>query len=382
LNLVPFAKPAVSITDTIQVLLVEDESAYAYLLQTFLVSTPYIELTHVDCLNDAIVRLKSSPVDAVLLDLNLPDSRGINTVRRVHQENPQLPILVLTGVDDEELAIAALREGAQDYLVKGEVQRGWLVRAIHYAMERQQTLDRLHQLNQELARSNQELEQFAHIVSHDLQQPLQGILGFAEILEVIYQEREDANFIKYINHIIDSGRSMSRLIGDLLEYSTVGAPPPCVDPTDCNDVMEQVLGILAGTIHDCKAKITVATLPEAIYIQETHLVQLFQNLLGNALKYRHPDRVPEVHVFCTVDDHAYKFGIQDNSIGIKPEECDQVFQIFRRLHDAKQYSGKGIGLATCKKIIDRYGGKIWVAPNASIGSTFFFTLPAKRAIAD
>ncbi|MEB3214246.1 MAG: ATP-binding protein [Leptolyngbyaceae bacterium] len=368
-------------TDTIQVLLVEDDPADAHLLQRFLIATTQIELTHVECLEDAIQLLNSSHLDAVLLDLSLPDSRGIDTVRHVHRVSPRTPLLVLTGLDDEETAIAALREGAQDYLVKGEIQRSWLVRAIHYAIERQQTLDKLQQLNRELARSNQELEQFAHIVSHDLQQPLQGILGFAEILDVLYREHREADFLKYINHIIDSGRSMSRLIGDLLEYSTVGAPEPSAGWANCHDAMDRVLGILSPAIHDSNARITMDDLPDEITMQETHLVQVLQNLIGNALKYRHPGRAPNVHISFESKNNQYLFGIHDNGIGISPEYSDQVFQIFKRLHTNLEYSGTGIGLATCKKIVEQYGGQIWVESTPSSGSTFFFTLPIRKAIA-
>ena len=205
--------------DAIQILLVEDNAADAYLLRKFLSTVPHIELTQVERLDEAIRRLSENVFDAILLDLSLPDSRGLNTVKQMHAANSKTPILVLTGLDDEEIAIAALREGAQDYLVKGEIQRTWLVRAIHYAIERQQNLDKLQHLNHELTRSNQELEQFAYVVSHDLRQPLQGILGFAGILSFIYRNEPDEPVNQYIESIISAGQHMSQLIQDLLDYS-------------------------------------------------------------------------------------------------------------------------------------------------------------------
>ena len=203
----------------IKVLLVEDNARDAYLLQNFLSSVAHIELTYVERLDEAICCLDETQFDAILLDLSLPDSHGLNTIRQIHAANPERPIVVLTELDDEDLAITALREGAQDYLVKDDIQKTWLVRAIHYAIERQQNLDQLQQLtdqlqqlNQELIRSNQELEQFAHMVSHDLQQSLQAIEGFANILDLIYRDRSEESVNQYIADIVQAVRRMSQLI--------------------------------------------------------------------------------------------------------------------------------------------------------------------------
>jgi len=365
--------------DTIRVLLVEDEAADAYLLSKFLSSETDIDLTHVESLDDAIRCLNTLHFDAVLLDLSLPDSRGISTVQQLHKAHSEIPILVLTGLDDENTAIAALREGAQDYLIKGEIQRSWLVRAIYYAIERQQTLDKLQQLNQDLARSNQELEQFAYVVSHDLRQPLQGILGFASVIDMMYRDRLDDNFKKYIDHIHDTSQHMSRLIQDLLDYSTVGSSELCSEPTDCKTIVENVLINLSTMVNESNAVITMDELPQ-IKMQETHSLQLFQNLLSNALKYRHSERIPTIHISFQAQSHPSSsqeslFGVQDNGLGIESEYFDQIFQIFKRLHTRDEFSGTGIGLATCKKIVEHYGGKIWVESTPSCGSTFYFTLP-------
>jgi signal transduction histidine kinase len=361
--------------DHIKVLLVEDSAADARLLRKFLATVTHVELSHVECLSAALSRLRENDFDAILLDLSLPDSRGINTVKQVHNLAPKSPILVLTGLDDEETAIAALREGAQDYLVKGEIQRTWLVRAIHYAIERQQNLDKLQQLNDELSRSNRELEQFTYVVSHDLRQPLQGILGFSQILALTYQTESDERIKHYIDRIINSSRHMAQLIKDLLEYSTIGKSDRPRQPTDCNRIVAQVLSDLQLSIKDTAAVITTDVLP-TVCANETQLVQLFQNLISNALKYHLPTQAPQVKVSVEHQEQEWLFGVHDNGIGIQAEHYDQIFQIFQRLHTKDEYPGTGIGLATCKNIVERHGGRIWVDSAAGVGTTFYFTLPA------
>lgn len=360
--------------DTIQVLLVEDSAADAYLMEKFLADEETINLVHVECLNEALDVLKEKPFNAVLLDLSLPDSRSIKTVQQTHSTNPEIPIVVLTGLDDEEIAIAALREGAQDYLVKGEINRAWLVRAIHYAIERQQHLEQLQHLNQELMRSNQELEQFAYVVSHDLQQPLQVIFGFARLLENAYSDRPTESANRYLPDIIKATQHMSQLIQDLLNYSRVGKSAQSLEQLDSKAILDQVLSDLSPSIHQSKAVITTNGLP-MITAHETQMVQLFGNLLSNALKYHTPEHPPHVKIFAEVHQNEWLFGVQDDGIGIEPENFDQIFQIFQRLHHRKEYPGTGIGLATCKKIVENHGGRIWVDSTPGTGSTFYFTLP-------
>ncbi|MEM9265524.1 MAG: ATP-binding protein [Cyanobacteria bacterium P01_F01_bin.13] len=360
--------------DVIRVLLVEDNPADAYLLRNFLSTVEYIELTQAEQLKDAIHYLRGTNFDAVLLDLSLPDSRGIETVKKIHTSNPRTPIVVLTGLDDEDVAISALREGAQDYLIKGEIQRTWLVRAINYAIERQLNLDKLQHLNAELTRSNQELEQFAYVVSHDLQQPLQSIFGFAKLLAYTYRDQLDAPVNQYIHQIINASQHMAQLIQDLLTYATVGQSEQLCDPIDCNQVMEKVLAELQQSIHESHADIIIDGLP-IICANETQLSQLFQNLLSNALKYQSAEQPPQVQVSAEHQKNEWLFKVHDNGIGIQPEYFDQIFQIFRRLHTKDEYPGTGIGLATCKKIVESHGGRIWVDSKPTLGTTFFFTLP-------
>ena len=359
----------------INVLLVEDNPADAYLLRKFLTATELLALVHVEQLSEAISCLNETQFDAVLLDLSLPDSHGLETVRKVHAVAPELPLLVLTGLDDEETAIASLREGAQDYLVKGQIHRTWLVRAIHYAIERQQSLDKLQHLNAELERSNRELERFAHVVSHDLQQPLQTILGFAQILAISSSRKLDDSENDCIERMIKSTQRMSDLIQDLLLYSRVGAPDRVFEPTDCNQVVRWALDELEPLIEESHAVVTTETLP-TISANAMQITQLFQNLLNNALKYHFPKQSPQVRVSAEHREKEWLFGIHDNGIGIEPEQFDRIFQIFQRLHRQDEYAGTGIGLATCKKIVEGHGGRIWLNSQPGKGTSVFFALPA------
>jgi two-component system, sensor histidine kinase and response regulator len=359
----------------IHILLVEDNSADAYLIVRFLAAETQVSLTHAERLDDAINRLQNNHFAAILLDLSLPDSRGIETVKQMHAADPELPIIILTGLDDEEVAIAALREGAQDYLVKGDIQKSGLIRAIHYAIERQQTLDKLQHVNQELTRSNEELERFAYVVSHDLQQPLQGILGFAQLLTLTQQEQLNDTAKDYLEHIVSTGKRMSQLIQDLLNYSRVGADEQVNAPTDCHQLVQEVLSEIGPTLAENQGTVGIEPLP-TLWGKASQLKQLFQNLLSNALKYHSPGQAPQVSVSAELQATDWRFAVQDNGIGIEPAHFDQIFQIFQRLHGSQDYPGTGIGLATCKKIVENHGGRIWVESEPGVGTSVYFTLPA------
>ena len=361
----------------INVLLVEDNAADAYLICKLLADKTNVSLTHVERLDDAIDSLAKTYFDAVLLDLSLPDSRTSETVRGMYAADNKRPIIVLTGLDDEEIAIAALREGAQDYLVKGEIKKSDLVRAIRYAIERQQTLEKLQHLNDELKRSNEELERFASAVSHDLQQPLQSILGFGELLALTQKAKLDDAANGYVDHIVTASRGMSQLIKDLLAYAKVGAGEQPNEPVDCNQLVQALLAEITVTLEATGADITLQTLP-TVTGNPSQLRQLFQNLLSNALKYQSSDSVPQVTISVERQEEAWRFSVQDNGIGIEPAYFDEIFQIFQRLHSKEDYPGTGIGLATCKKIVENHGGRIWVDSEPNVGTTVYFTLPVVR----
>jgi two-component system sensor histidine kinase/response regulator len=361
----------------IRILLVEDNPADAYLLERFLakVDRDNFNLTKVESSKEAISFLLNDTFDIILLDLSLPDSQGLETVRKVYQSAKETPIVVLTGLDDEAIATAALREGAQDYIIKGEMSPHTLVRSLHYAIERQQILDKLKQLNEQLIRSNKELEQFAYVVSHDLQQPLQNIMGFSQLLLHKYKDLLDPKGQHYLNHIVKAASRMGQLIKDLLVYSRIGNSPQETIVTDCNQVLNIVLNNLQRVIEETNATVIYEELP-SVKVGAGQLVQLFQNLLDNSIKYRSIEIEPKISLKTKRRGNKWVFCVEDNGIGIDKSDRERIFEMFQRLSHSENLPGTGIGLAICKKIVEYHGGKIWVKSQVSQGTQFYFTLPA------
>ncbi len=231
----------------------------------------------------------------------------------------------------------------------------------------------LQKLNEELQRSNQELEQFAYIASHDLQEPLRAVAGYTQLLEAEYRERLDPTAQEYMNYVVDGAARMQQLIRDLLEYSRVGTREQVFASTNCNAVLHLTLENLQVAIAESNAIITQDPLP-TITADKNQLVQLFQNLIGNAIKFCR-DKPPQVHIAAKLTDGVWCFEVRDRGIGMKPQYLDRIFVVFKRLHTRKEFPGTGIGLAICKKIVERHGGRIWAESQPEIGTTFYFTLP-------
>jgi PAS domain S-box-containing protein len=229
---------------------------------------------------------------------------------------------------------------------------------------------------QELSRSNTELEQFAYVASHDLQEPLRMVSSYVQLLSRRYKDKLDSDADDFIGFAVDGAARMQVLINDLLTYSRVGTQGRPFEPTDCNNIIRRVIDDLTGIIGDAGATVVYDDLP-TINCDATQLGQLFQNLVANALKFRSEDP-PRVHISSNLygegKDNDWVFSVRDNGIGIAPDYFEQIFLIFQRLHNRSEYAGTGIGLAVCKKIVERHGGRIWVDSEHGKGSTFHFTL--------
>jgi PAS domain S-box-containing protein len=243
------------------------------------------------------------------------------------------------------------------------------------AMIRLQSQEELRQTADELTRSNEDLGQFAYVASHDLQEPLRMVTGFVQLLQKKYGGKLDADADKFIEHAVDGAKRMQTLINDLLAYSRVGTSSREPTPTDAGAAIKQALGNLRTSIEEASAEVTHGELP-TVHADGGQLAQIFQNLIGNALKFRSAS-TPKIHVEACREDGHWRFSVRDNGIGIAPEFQDRIFLIFQRLHTRRQYPGTGIGLAICKKIVDRHGGQIWVESQSGQGATFYFTLPTR-----
>jgi PAS domain S-box-containing protein len=241
--------------------------------------------------------------------------------------------------------------------------------------ERKRTEAALARRSEELARSNAELEQFAYVASHDLQEPLRMVGSFVQLLERRYKDVLDAKGREHISYAVDGARRMQMLIQDLLAFSRVGTQGKEFTPTNFDSLVRSVLNNLREAISESGAKVNCAPLP-TLPADDTQMVQLFQNLISNAVKFRGKES-PRIHITAELSNASWKFAVKDNGIGIDQRHSERIFLIFQRLHSRREYAGTGIGLAICKKIVDRHGGKIWVESEPGKGSTFLFTLPNK-----
>jgi PAS domain S-box-containing protein len=510
----------------IRILLIEDNPGDVRLIQEMLKENSGIQfkLGHCDNLSTGLQKLQKENFDILLLDLGLPDSKGLDTLKKVSDQVKEIPIVVLTSLDDKEVGIEAVQEGAQDYLIKGQIGGNLLVPVIQYAIERKKiekalsaakrqleyvidsspavtyiceasrnycakwisknvsqqvgyteqdflsdpdfwinhihpedrgyvladlrdvikkdcfrheyrflhkdgdyrwmhdevrvsrddygkpveligswyditerkrTEDELRKYREhledlvkertaelkktadELARSNADLKEFAYVVSHDLKEPLQAMRGFLMLLEKSYKDKLDEEANKLVKYTIDSARRMQELIKDLLEYSRVGTKKSKeFKPTDCSLILNKVISNLQSAIEESGAKVTNTILP-TVMADAMQLSSLFQNLVGNAIKFRGAE-APKIHISARRRGDEWLFSVRDNGIGIDPKFTDSIFAVFQRLHSSDEYPGTGIGLAICKKIVERHGGRIWVESQPGKGATFYFTIPEKQ----
>jgi PAS domain S-box-containing protein len=247
--------------------------------------------------------------------------------------------------------------------------------AIRDITERKLVAQQLAEKMAELRQSNEALEQFAHIASHDLQEPLRMVASYTQLLAKRYTGRLDADADEFIHFAVDGTQRMKRLIEDLLLYSRAGRGGPAATEVRGEDAVQEAVGNLRAAIGDSGAQVTCEALP-VVSVVELHLVQIFQNLIGNAIKYR-GDRVPRIHIAAREGESEWVFSVADNGIGIEPKYFDRVFVIFQRLHGRGEYEGTGIGLAICKRILHQQGGRIWVESEPGVGSTFYFALPMR-----
>jgi light-regulated signal transduction histidine kinase (bacteriophytochrome) len=228
----------------------------------------------------------------------------------------------------------------------------------------------------EVERSNAELEQFAYVASHDLQEPLRVVASYVKLLDRRYKDKLDSDAHEFIDYAVEGSTRMQQMINDLLVFSRVGTKGKPFEPTDLGSIFNRVSANLSVSISENNASITHDPLP-VVFADDLQMTQLFQNLIGNAIKFRSIDRAPMIHISVKKLEESWEFSVIDNGIGIDPEYFNRIFIIFNRLHTKDEYPGSGIGLAICKKIVERHGGRIWVESRPDEGSTFHFTIPLR-----
>jgi len=251
-------------------------------------------------------------------------------------------------------------------------QPGALLIVARDVTERKKMEQQLNSTLADLQRSNAELEQFAYIASHDLQEPLRMIASYIQLIEEDYKEKLDADADQYIAFAVEGAKRMQTLIEDLLAYSRVGTRGEPLMPTSMKSALSEAIANLEVAIEESHAVVTHDQLPTVLG-DESQLIQLFQNLVGNAIKFKSDD-APAIHVGVEETKDDWVFSVRDNGIGIDMKYAERIFTVFQRLHSREEYAGTGIGLAVVKKIVERHGGRIWVESTPAKGSTFYFTL--------
>jgi signal transduction histidine kinase len=365
----------------LQVLLVEDNPADADLLLDNLRRKGFDGATTIVKTMDEFRRqVKEEVPDIILADYNLGDWKGVEALEILQGNGLDIPVIMVTGGLGEVNAVDCIKRGATDCVLKDALAR--LPEAIHRAMREKNERSLRHQAEhdlackvEELARSNADLEQFAYIASHDLQEPLRMVAAYTQLLAERYRGRLDENADKFISYASEGALRMQVIVKDLLTFSRVGRDGTISRDVDCNALVEGILQSLASTIKESGAVVTHGELP-TVWAHPTQLVQVFQNLIGNAIKFRGKEP-PVVSMRAEKAGADWVFTVSDNGIGIAPEHAESIFVVFQRLHSRSEYAGNGIGLAICKKIVELCGGKIWVESQAGQGSTFKFTMPSR-----
>jgi signal transduction histidine kinase len=378
-----------------RLLLVEDDAGFARLLREMFKDqgSPATAVTHVESMAEAEAELGAATFDIILLDPGLPDAHGIESVRRAHAAAPRVPVVVLTGRDDETLALLALQEGAQDYLIKGQIDSRGLLRFLRYAVERNEMEATLRAVRAELERSNRELEDFATIASHDLQEPLRKIQAFGDRLSERSSAALDEESLDYLARMTSAAGRMQTLINDLLHYSQVTLNPEPPRPVDLGQVVAEVLTDLDERIRTTHGTVRVGPLP-TVMGNPLQMRQLFQNLIANALKFHAAGVAPQVHIDALARGGVrptrldpqrqprWEIKVRDNGIGFDQRHAEKIFAPFQRLHGRQAFEGTGMGLAICRRIAAVHGGSITAQAGARGGSTFVVVLPRGSVIVD
>jgi signal transduction histidine kinase len=370
-------------------LLIEDNPAEAHLIQELLAAETdkgdLFDLEYADGLATGLVRLSAGDIDAVLLDLSLPDSWGSETFTRAKAHAPDIPMIVLTGCGDEVVALNMVKEGAQDYLPKTQVNAGLLSRTIRCAIERKRVEQQIRRVNEELARraqahtleleaANKELKTFSCSISHDLRAPLQGITFSSQILLQEYATQIPAEAQRFLRIVYDSAQEMERLIEGLLNFSRVGRRPLINQAVKLARLVQEVLDEFSHERAGRKVEVRLGYLPDCVGDPE-FLKQVFMNLLSNAFKFTRGREPAVIEVDCREQQAQPVYFVRDNGAGFDMQYASKLFGVFQRLHPRSEFEGTGVGLSIVERIVQRHGGRIWVEAEVDKGATFYFTLP-------
>ena len=367
-----------------RVVLVEDNPGDARLIEEMLrdAGMEHLELLHFQTLTLAIEYIRANHVDVLLLDLTLPESTGLQTVYRVLEHAADIPVVVLTGANDGDLAINAVKAGVQDYLIKGDTDSDWLLRCIRYAMERKRGEQTLNRKNEQLEESNRNLRQLAFAMTHDLQSPLASLTGAVDVLRRNLQDSaaapsaDDMNAgaaerEQWLQRVDSAATRMTDMLDSLLEYAKAGTAEMECGPRSLRTIVSDAIAELSGpalkrniTIHADFEDVSVSADAPSLY-------RVIANLLGNALKFS-PDG-STIDVTAISDETSARLRIADHGPGVPPEKIEQLYLPFKRL-DHKQ-PGTGLGLPIARRLAEAMGGSAWLKSDGASGTIAYVELP-------
>lgn len=351
----------------VQILNVDDYAPGRYARSRILKQAGYT-VAEVSTGEEALTYVHQKRPQLVVLDVNLPDINGLEVCQRIkgNAETASTAVLQVSAarIQNHHL-VEGLNSGADSYLVE-PVEPSVLLATVR-------SLLRARQAEEALRRSNEDLKHFAYMVSHELNEPLRMITSYTQLLAHRYEGKLDREADEFIKYATAGAARMKDFLGDLLDYSQAVNVDHDFRPCSCETVLTAAVANLQLAIRESAANVTHDPLPEVIG-NEMQLTHVFQNLIGNAIKYRRADVPVRVHISSEPVASMRQFSVQDNGIGINPQYADQIFGIFKRLH-GREVPGTGIGLALCKRIIEAHGGEIWVESKPGVGSTFRFTVP-------
>ena len=364
----------------VKVMLVDDDEEDRILTAWMLrrVPTMQVVLDYATTWEEGRDALLAGRHDVYLLDYRLGARDGLDLLGELGADRvAERAIIMMTGQGDRSIDVRATEAGAADYLVKGEVGPDMLERSIRFALERTRNIVALRKQADELARSNQELEQFARVVSHDLRSPLSIVQSYLELLQETARPPLGPTSQRHVHRALEAAGLMEHLITDLLAYACIDRGQPSRVRVALASALDAATAMLQQDIERAGATVTHGRLP-AVEGDPVQVEQLFRNLVANAVKFRGAEP-PRVEIGARQHPEGWLISVHDNGIGVASRDQDRIFGMFERGTADQGLSGTGIGLAICKKIVERHGGHIWVESEGHTGSTFLFTLPRRRA---
>ena len=366
----------------VSILLVDDHPANLLALEAILAHLGQ-NLVTASSGEEALRHLENAEFAVVLLDLRMQGLSGFETAKliRSRENSRYTPIIFLTAHESDEFPVReAYALGAVDYLVKPlvpEILRAKVAVFVELFQKSEQLKRQAVDLKRtaaELARSNRELDQFASAASHDLKEPLRKTRIYLGLLSERYRDHLDEKALEYLDHSLECAGRMQTLVNDLLTYARLGSLGKTLEPVDCQVAFDQAVANLESLIRERAAVVRALTPLPTVRGRLSELVQLFQNLIENGIKFQRSVE-PTVHVAAQRKGGEWVIGVRDTGIGIDMQYADRIFIIFQRLHGTKEYPGTGVGLAICKKVVEHLGGRIWVESEPGKGATFYFALP-------